>query len=335
MTSLHRLAREHAKRIVGNLAPDLRSALATDPYQALGDQGIEIQMRPETHGRGGCSVDGSYRRGSPPRITVAEAASRARRRFTALHEFGHHLVKLDADVHEAFATFEDGGVALEEAIADAVAAELLIPDDVVDQHIDPRGPTARAVCDLYHATLASREATCVRASQRLIGSGYIMLGEAGVALFTAAVGHPYRVARGTPQGSDSLIAKAEERGTAREQSRVVFASGKAGELLFGDAVFDDGYVFALLTDRPSWERLTVRSADDIIPSYEGTCRRCDVDFTDSYQLCQRCREPRCPRCGDCWCETAPPLATRTCSVCFLKWGLDRFRGESTVCKDCE
>lgn len=42
MTSLHRLAREHAKRIVGNLAPDLQSALATDPYQALGVQGIEI-----------------------------------------------------------------------------------------------------------------------------------------------------------------------------------------------------------------------------------------------------------------------------------------------------
>ncbi|MDA8283312.1 MAG: hypothetical protein M0Z42_08485, partial [Actinomycetota bacterium] len=95
---------------MSDLAPDLRSALATDPYQALGVEGIEIQTRPETAGRGGCSVDGSYRKGPPPRITVAAAASRARRRFTALHEFGHHLVKLDADVHEAFATFEDGGV---------------------------------------------------------------------------------------------------------------------------------------------------------------------------------------------------------------------------------
>jgi hypothetical protein len=28
-------------------------------------------------------------------------------------------------------------------------------------------------------------------------------------------------------------------------------------------------------------------------------------------------------------------ATRTCTVCFLPWGLDRFSGESTVCKDCE
>ena len=36
MANLHRLARGHAKRIVSDLAPDLRSALATDPYQALG-----------------------------------------------------------------------------------------------------------------------------------------------------------------------------------------------------------------------------------------------------------------------------------------------------------
>ncbi|MGO9334452.1 MAG: ImmA/IrrE family metallo-endopeptidase [Acidimicrobiales bacterium] len=329
------MARDRAERLVDDLDSDLVAALGHDPYNALKAQGIELRMRPEEPRGGGCSVDGSYRKGPPPRITVAEAASRARRRFTALHEYGHHLVKIDAEIHEVFATFDDGGMALEEAIADAVAAELLIPDSVVDQFIDKKGPAARAIVDLYHATLASREATCVRAAQRLLGSGYVMLAEEDVARFTANVGVPYRVARGTAQGADSLVARAANRGTAREQSRVVFASGKPGELLFGDAVLDDGYVFAVFTDRPSWERLTLRNPAEIVPSYEGSCRRCDVDFADSYSFCTRCNEPRCPRCGDCWCETKAERATRTCTVCFLPWGLDRFSGESTVCKDCE
>lgn len=335
MVSFRRLAQDYGKRLVANLDPDLAAALGHDPYGALKAENIEVRMRPEEPRGGGCSVDGSYRKGPPPRITVAEAASRARRRFTALHEYGHHLVKLDAEIHEVFATFDDGGMALEEAIADAVAAELLIPDALVDQFIDAKGPTARAVVDLYHATSASREATCVRAAQRLLGSGYVMLSEEAVARFTATVGVPYRVARGTSQGADSLPAKAASRGTAREQSRVVFASGKPGELLFGDAVLDDGYVFAVFTDRPSWERLTLRNAADIAPSYEGSCRRCDSDFTVSYSFCTHCNEPRCPRCGHCWCDTKVQRATRTCTVCFLPWGLDRFSSDSTVCKDCE
>ena len=235
---------------MNDLDSDLLAALGHDPYNALKAQGIELRMRPEEPRGGGCSVDGSYRKGPPPRITVAEAASRARRRFTALHEYGHHLVKIDAEIHEVFATFDDGGMALEEAIADVVAAFLLIPDSVVDQFIDKKGPAARAVVDLYHAPSALREATCVLAAQRLLGSGYVMLAEEDVARFTANVGVPYRVAVEQPKEPTALWPRPRTGGTAREQSRVVFASGKPGKLLFGDAVLDDGYVFAVFTHHP-------------------------------------------------------------------------------------
>jgi hypothetical protein len=257
-------------------------------------------------------------------------------RFSALHEYGHHLIRLDAAVHDDFAAQRDAGAGMEEAIADAVAAELLIPASVVDATIGERGPTAAAVVALFHAGHASREATCVRASQRLLGSGYVMLTEDDTARFTASAGLPYRVARGTLQGTDSVVAKAASRGSCREQGRVRFASGNHSEILFADAQGDEGYVFAVFTDRPAWEKLTLRDRTDLFPTREGSCPRCEWDFDYGRGPCPRCGEPYCPRCGSCWCGADVMVkGQKACSSCHFLWGPDRYRPGSSVCFDCE
>ena len=260
-------------------------------------------------------------------------------RFSALHEFCHHLVRHDHLVHNDFALQPDAGTSMEESMADALAAELLLPMALVDTHIDEKGPTAASVVALYRAGQASREATCVRASQRLVGSGYVMLTEGDVALFTASVGHPYRVARGTPQGEDNIVTKAAARGHAREESRVTFASGNLGELLFADAVEDNGYVFTVFTDRPAWQKLTWRNKNDLFTGREGSCPHCDWDFEFGKGRCHTCGEPQCPRCGGCWCGMdtgrAGDSREKACSSCHLLWGPDRFRPGSEVCLDCE
>ena len=66
-------------------------------------------------------------------------------RFSALHEFCHHLVRNDHLVHDDFALQPDAGTSMEESMADALAAELLLPIALVDTHIDEKGPTAASV----------------------------------------------------------------------------------------------------------------------------------------------------------------------------------------------
>ena len=252
----------------------------------------------------------------------------------ALHEYGHHLIRLDASVHDLFATQDDYGAALEEDICDAIAAELLLPDELVDRFIDNRGPTAGAVLALFKTSHASREAACVRAAQRLLGEGYVMLGEGDVARFTVAVETPYRVARGVAQGPDSVIAQAARTGSARREARVRFRSGNEGTTLFADAVSDEGYTFAVFTDIPAWQELTARDPDSLFPEHEGSCRVCDWDFTTPKALCRRCNEPFCPRCGSCWCGADRSVKERRCDHCTLLLPLSCFEADSTLCRDC-
>ena len=336
MPNVPALVQLHVGRLVGQVGEGLAEALAHSTTAALESLGIEVVVRTPRDSGGRCSVDASYSEGPPPRITIARSASKARMRFSALHEFCHHLVRHDLEVHDDFALQPDAGTSMEESMADALAAELLLPISLVDSHIDRTGPTAASIVSLYRAGQASREATCVRASQRLLGSGYVMLAEEDVARFTAGVGHPYRVARGTHQGEDSIVAKAAARGHAREESRVVFASGNVGELLFADAVEDDGYVFCVFTDRPGWEKLTWRNKNDLFTGREGSCPNCDFDFEFGKGRCPNCREPNCPRCGGCWCGVDQgPRRQKACTACHLLWGPDRFRPGSEVCLDCE
>lgn len=334
MTSRWEMAKREAKRLVASLEPGLADLLAEDPLEALGLVGVVLRLRPEQTSEDGCSVDGSYLPGPPPTIIVAEAASGGRRCFSALHEYGHHLIRNDVDIHDLFADQADGGIALEEDVCDAVAAEILMPDTLVDEVIGVRGPTARDVVALFRRSAASREAACVRAAQRLLGDGLVMFGEGDVALFSASVGSAYRVARRTDQGPDSILALAARRGQAREKARARYRTGNTGPQLFADAVADEGYVFAVLTDSPAWEDFTVRDPTELFEEYEGSCGVCDRDFTTRRAPCRRCGEPFCSRCGSCWCGAETRLAERRCDQCTTMKALSQFEGDATICRDC-
>ena len=164
-----------------------------------------------------------------------------------------------------------------------------------------------------------------------------MLAEDDTAIFTATAGIPYRVARGTEQGSDSIVARADADGSSRRRAAVRYASGRLGETLFGDAVSDGRYVFAVFAERPSWASFTVRDADELgPPEIESTCIRCGEDFATRYpQFCLECGEPRCtkPWCRACGCEP-PEAPRRTCDACFVSKLLSRFDGDATTCRDC-
>ena len=316
---------------------DLRK-LAEDPagtIKALFD--VDVTLRPALARASDCTVEGTYDPGPPPRILAANDVAWARTLFTILHELGHHLIELDGFLNELSIKDADRR---DEEICDEIAASLLMPEEVRAELL-PRGRfTARNVAELYEATRASRQACCVTAARRLRGPGCVILGTPdGVATYVAH--NPttqWRIARDTPQGEDSLIAKAARRSTkhARGVTNVRFASGAISGRMHGDAfAADDGWVYAVVVEdsHSPWEQTRKHVIRNPWPDAEEIeCGHCGEMSLSRRGPCRRCGDRFCGRCGRCSCPLVP--STRVCPGCFLEKSSNQFVDDSEVCVDC-
>ncbi len=310
-----------------------RERLAENPVGLIPEIfGVEVTLRPEGD-RTLCPLHGVYFERSNSIVVVA-TASRGRMRFSALHELGHHLV--DASGMGIDLLDHDKPRELEEAICDAFAAAILLPAELVDEHIPPEGPRAADVIGLWAASHASRAATCVAAALRMPGPGYVMLTDlAARTRFTAANGFQFWVAPDTDQGQDSLPAKAvRHEGRSRGSSPIRFATGNHSDAYEGDAMVDGEYVFAVfyLADAP-WvdlnmiEPVTRRRA-------ERPCPKCGEPFVAwDDTICGTCGSGRCPHCAECGCVPSAALQSVTCSSCFTQRSA-HLVDASGVCVDC-
>lgn len=235
--------------------PELVTSAATSPLEFVESwPGISVSYVDESSIAGNCSVSGAYFF-QDRRILVSRSTSRRRRYFTALHELAHDLQEHSDEFIELLEGEPDAGVALEDDICDSFAAGFLIPDELVDDAVGPKGPTAESVIELFERSRASREACCVRAAQKIRGDGYVMLcGLDLVAQFTAAT-TPYRVRRNTSQRESEVIEAAGRWGRAKRESRVCFASGAKSQRFFGHAMKDGDYIYAVFVSyQPAWEK---------------------------------------------------------------------------------
>jgi hypothetical protein len=336
---MSRRAQQHALRMVDALPLEAREDLKKEPLPALQRLGYALRFREEHQIGGRCTVAGSFGAGAQPTITLVRTLSSGREIFTALHEYGHDLGSEDPVLHDAFDDEPDQGKKLEEDVCDAIAAELLIPPEVVEDHIGSRGPTAQAVLELREATKASREACCVRGSQRIFGSGYVMLAHDGKAQFTAAHNVIYPVRRGTEQPEGHLVRKAAEAGHDRARTPIRFPSGKMSPPYFADAVSDGkGYVFAVFVEtNPPWIKgPAIVPREDIFPGQEAYCPHCEVDFEAHGAPCSNCggyfHRPR--GCGKCACQVIGTPEDRLCNSCFLLRPRSDFTKSAKTCDIC-
>lgn len=279
-------------------------------------------------------IDGScdYKNGI---ITVANALSPGRRRFTALHELAHYLGKSDNELQDWLFERDDLGRLEEERVANAFAGIVLLPAAVVDQFIPAEGPTAHDVAMLAVEKVASREAVCVRASQRLRGGGLVVLSQGGVVQFAASRGLPYGLARGLDQGDGSFFARVARLGMAREDGvRLVLRSGDLSEPLLADAVADDdGYVFSvLMRDGAPWKALTPIAYDDDL--FEVDCELCDRVRLTGARVCRTCGDRPCPDHG-CSCDQQPATVreARRCGGCNVTLPIG-VPATTTLCDTC-
>lgn len=329
-----------ARVLCETLDRDELELLREDPFEAIPLIEPEVTIELVAYEPGeGCSVEGLYH--EPTRsITVQAARSPRRTRFTAIHEFGHDRSRHVIDVARHLTSFSGATSRREEErIADAFAGAVLIPDDVLAALLDGRQPTAHHLVELFHHTRAggSREACCVRVAQRMRGEGYVVLAEGGAVRFCATVGGAFPIRRNTAQERVGLLARAATHGSATDvNARLQFPDGRLTREYAGQAVTDDLYTFAILTDSssPPWGGwVPPRRAQGEAP--EIFCQDCD-EFTEAWQRCDTNGSHRvCSSCG--WCECRAPkvkVPERVCQDCFIPKRFDLFPDGGDTCKDC-
>lgn len=183
---------ELGRQLAVALEESVRVDLADDPWTSLEVHfELEIEVVPEPPS-GSCGIDGTY---DPDRrlVTVAERASGRRMSFTLLHELGHHLLRDDrACVRYLLPLNTERQRVAEETIADAFAAEILVPTATASAVLGSGTVRARAVARLFEESPASRSACATRAAEQCPGSGYIVVSTGPEVVFAAPFGEQTR-----------------------------------------------------------------------------------------------------------------------------------------------
>ena len=305
---LHRLCEDRYPQAARLRAEDAFAALNAVPD-------LTVQHRSAGAGDRSCPVDGRYWTDGGEHFIEIYPRNDARDRFTAMHEFGHLLITYDEVwQYDVRPTLGKRHRYFEESIVNAFAAESLIPDGHVQQHLGA-AVTARGLRDLYLTTQASAHACAVR-SLSLPGDRCVMLtDENGTTLFTDSTGEPYAPGKGVPQPA---IARAIENAQLDDDGQatltgaegIVYRSGKANPRVRFDVALSGGLVIVVATPTGFDSRIASDDEEVLL-----TCGTCDDEFPPGRAagLCDTCREPKCPRCRACACSSQPAV----CQRCFI------------------
>jgi hypothetical protein len=300
---------------------------------------LTLRYVPASETSASCSVAGAYIWDeTPPVLAVARASSPGREAFTALHELGHHIQQSDDVLGDGLADAGDRGQVLEEAVCDAFAAAVLLPDHLVKQHIPAAGPSVLDVAALHRASDASRAAVCVRAAQQLTSPGHVLLLDYdGTVQFGASRGLP-PLARGSYQGGVPVVLDVlgSARGSRYGRTQFLYRGDVRGEELFVQAGELDGRIVAVaMLDRPPWEERYTPPPREVGPQAGNwICENagCGQEFDAFDAPCPRCRIPECPECGLCRC--APVVKEQKCTSCNTVYPARFFDPGSAVCQEC-
>jgi hypothetical protein len=295
---------------------------------------VQVKWVPDQDVGEGCSVAGSYNSDiRPPALCIALSASPGRRQFTALHEVGHHVQQNNAELGAVVIMSADSE-ALEEDACNLFAGQTLLPEDVVDQYVGARGPSAAEVADLFVASQASRAACCVRAAERLRSPGaVVLLDYDGVVSFAQPAGGFIPPARGSDQSGTPLVSTALRRdGRAQTETFVRYRTGGRSVTVYGDCADVDGWLVAVLAaDRAPWLKFSLPQPwTGSSGARWWTCESCGEQFPVD-DRCSSCGQPKCPQAGHCGCSLTHE---KCCTSCFMMRHTSQFEAGGTVCREC-
>lgn len=307
--------------------------LATDPEKALlCDRSVSVRWVDRSSLPEGCAIAATYVGDrSPAEITVANDESPGRRRFSLIHEYGHHLRDQVTDVLTALFSFADPGW-LEERMCDAFASFVLIPTEVrASAFVD--GVTARAVIELMGRVSASEQAVAVAAAEAMSEPGYVMLlNHAGEAEFAARSGNVYPIFRRTPQTGLALRAASGE--PVRGIDRLNRGTNLTAEMHLDGATGSGRTVLVAFDGRAPWTLFGGGRAQSAVFD-QHHCEQCGYTFTALGAPCPHCGEPKCTECHRCACHERPLGGSRACDRCWTVQPPAAFHSpDASTCLDC-
>ncbi|MBM6980385.1 MAG: ImmA/IrrE family metallo-endopeptidase [Actinomyces succiniciruminis] len=327
--------KQHARRLLQSLRqtyPDVYTQASDSPIECLRKVvGLNVIITDELV-LNDCSIAGDYD-GIAARITIYRSGNLGRDAFTAMHEFGHHLLYLDENWQYKVAPNLKNARAEEEKVVNAFAGTLLVSEDLIANHLVPP-VTANGIHALAHATRASLSACCMRALEQP-GERLIMLAstEGRVWFSVSNSDNLLNPGRGVIQPLLADVAqRAGSNGTAVVEggAGLRYASGRAWTAARVDARTDDDLVIAVIT--------AGRQPDPRLGSpwvnWSIECPRCGSRYTprEARGTCSRCGQAKCPQCGACECPQAP---LPVCKGCGVQLGARQVRQGVSYCEFCE
>ena len=304
---------DQLQELVGDLQP-----FRDDPAAAIASRlDFLVEFREQRFNQ--CGIAGSFH---PEKrlIVVGLAMSAGRVRFTALHELAHALGHQDAIFQDWIFALEPQGRLAEERVANAFATQVLLPSSMVDAFIPVEGPSAWDVIQLWKKSLASREAVCVGAAQRLCYPGLVALVHGSTIQFAAGHSLLFQVSRDSDQGAGSFFDRATKNLTLRENDvELRLPENQFSGTFMADAYRDDdGYAFVVLQEHgAAWAPATTFVAEPVL--YELECPLCDRTRVTPVRVCPKCGDHPCPDHG-CSCKLAPWIDPKIlhCEQCHIE-----------------
>jgi hypothetical protein len=328
--------------LVADLSDSRLKELATRPLGTIRTLGVRVAQIVVATSSESCSCDGVYVRasaGRPPAIGYVPTPQSRRENFTLLHELGHHLTRTNDQVLSAVHDLsDDHGRSAEDRVCDSFAAQILLPDSLVERAVGTAMPRAAHLVALVGASKASRPACAVRLAERLPSDGYVLIADTRsrtVSFASPSPSWPYLVRKGSAMDASHPIWKAVADGAARGQGPIRWPGGSKN--LWFDAVLDEPYVYAVFSESRYWpsSELGILAEPTRLARpvpLQGTCKHCGSD-TWGYRACDKCGDVRCNSCGKCGCG-ARQVAERMCRSCFMVKGEAQFAAGADVCIDC-
>lgn len=325
------------KHAVDSINPVLRERFAEDPLASLTrDFGLRVrgvtQLQNRREGMGSCDGVSFLADGV---VLYSPTVSR-RQNFTLAHELAHYLLDLDDQFQDMLAD-QDHPAPLLETVCDAIAQELLVPDDLIARVIGDGPIRAGHLTDLFDQSTASFQASAIALARRLPGLGAVLVidREGSVVRHASIQPDP---SEGWPKvypwrGQSALAhpllsTDVGVEGVQRVRWRMPW--GAEAEF-YANVEGKANTVVAVFSDRDLWtagvDRLNILREYDDRPRLHVVC--CGEDRWISGYPCPTCRQPFCPNCGRCRCNCDSAATCKDCGLLVREALL-----VDGVCVDC-
>lgn len=327
--------KEHARRIISTLSPQLRSTLGRTPHGAMIGEGLVVRaVNSLTSSRGAGGMCDGMSFSEHDTVLYAPTDSR-RENFTLLHEYAHLLVEKDDQAMIWLADRDEPMIELER-LCDEIAAELLVPDNLLNRIVGNGPVTGQHLLDLYLTTEASQIVCAIALARRLTCTGAILLTDrtTNTVVHATLVDDPsvYPSSK-QPVPSDHPLTRIQPgQHVSRESFWATPWATRSPYYL--NATATEKRTYSVLAELDLWGisalHLDIPESSNSRPRTDMTCP-CGFNGASTGFPCTDCGRPFCPRCKRCHCERRAEL-TDKCTECFVS--VSRRDLVEGVCSNC-